>query len=116
MPNIVGPWLAGIFDSDKSAARAAHTSFQLVFRTEEKIKSVWIVYLGSILQYCSDVLFKETENTLSDERTTSPDNAAAKYARVATAAIYTIRQIIGEPTALLDCNVTWFLTSSRRSP
>ncbi|KAL8867408.1 MAG: hypothetical protein Q9174_005685, partial [Haloplaca sp. 1 TL-2023] len=94
MPNIVGPWLAGIFDSDKSAARAAHTSFQLVFRTEEKVKNVWVVYLGSILQYCSDALFKETENTLSDERTTSPDDAAAKYTRVATAAIYTIRQII----------------------
>ncbi|KAL8696693.1 MAG: hypothetical protein Q9201_007532, partial [Fulgogasparrea decipioides] len=94
MPDVVGPWLAGLFDGDKTISRTVQTSFKQVFHTEEKVKSVWIVYLGPILQYCTDAVFKETVHTLSDERTASPDDASAKHARVVAAAIFVVRYVI----------------------
>ncbi|KAL8716049.1 MAG: hypothetical protein Q9225_006265 [Loekoesia sp. 1 TL-2023] len=94
MPDVVGPWLAGIFDGDKTVSNAAKDSLKQVFQTEEKMKNVWRVYLGPIMQFCSDVVFKETVHTLSDERTVSPDDAFAKHARVVAAAIHVVRHII----------------------
>lgn len=76
-------------------SRSAQSSFKEVFQSEEKINNVWTVYSGSILQYCSDVVFKETVYTLSDERTVSPDDAAAKYARVVAAAVLVVRYVLG---------------------
>ncbi|KAL8734970.1 MAG: hypothetical protein Q9181_003002, partial [Wetmoreana brouardii] len=94
MPDVVGPWLAGLFDGDKTTSRTVHLSFKQVFHTEGKVENVWIVYLGPILQYCTDAVFKETVHTLSDERTVSPDDASAKHARVVAAAIYVVRYVI----------------------
>ncbi|KAL9599220.1 MAG: hypothetical protein Q9219_004001 [cf. Caloplaca sp. 3 TL-2023] len=94
MPDVVGAWLAGIYDGDRTVSNAAKDSLKQVFQTEKKIKNVWNVYLGSILQYCSDALFNESIHTLSDERTVSPDDAFAKHARVVSAAIHVMRHII----------------------
>ncbi|KAL9576378.1 MAG: hypothetical protein Q9212_007149, partial [Teloschistes hypoglaucus] len=94
MPDVVGAWLAGLFDGDKMVSRSAQSSFKEVFQSEEKINNVWTVYLVSILQYCSDAVFKETVYTLSDERTVSPDDAAAKYARVVAAAVLVVRYVL----------------------
>ncbi|KAL8807885.1 MAG: hypothetical protein Q9200_004485 [Gallowayella weberi] len=96
MPDIVGPWLAGFFDGDKMVARAAQESVKQTFQTEEKMQNVWKIYLGSILQFCSDAVFKETVNTLSDERSVSPDDASAKHARVVAATVSMVRHIIAE--------------------
>ncbi|KAL8988762.1 MAG: hypothetical protein Q9177_002214 [Variospora cf. flavescens] len=97
MPDIAGPWLAGMFDGDKAVNNAATESLKQVFQTEEKLKNVWKLYLGSILQYCSDAIFKETTNTLSDERIVSPDDAFAKHARVVASAVHVMRYAIGNP-------------------
>ncbi|KAL9030090.1 MAG: hypothetical protein Q9196_001753 [Gyalolechia fulgens] len=94
MPDIVGPWLAGIFDGDKMVCNAAKESLKQVFSTEEKMRNVWAVFLGSIMEYCSDAVFKETVQTLSDERTVSPDDAFVKHARVVAAAVHVVRYII----------------------
>ncbi|KAL8689551.1 MAG: hypothetical protein Q9218_004800, partial [Villophora microphyllina] len=102
MPDVVGPWLAGLFDGDKMVSRTAQSSFKEVFQSEEKINNVWTVYLESILQYCSDAVFKETIHTLSDERTVSPDDAAAKHARVVAAAIFVVRYILGRDSRSND--------------
>lgn len=97
MPDVVGPWLAGIFDGDKMVSNAAKDSLKQVFQTEGKMQNVWRVYLGSIMQFCSDAVFNETIHTLSDERTVSPDDAFAKHARVVAAAIHVVRYVIGTP-------------------
>lgn len=91
----MGSWLAGLYDSDKIVIRAAQESFKEVFPTEEKQKNVWRIYIESILRYVSDVVSKESVNTLSDERTTSPDDASTKYARVVGAAIYVVSYALG---------------------
>ena len=107
MPSIVSPWLAGLHDNDKSVARAAQESFIQVFSTDEKRNNVWVVYQDVILKYSSNVIVKETMNTLSDERTISPDDASAKYARVVGTAIlvvvHAISQFISRDSYSIDC-------------
>ncbi|MCJ1260822.1 hypothetical protein MMC22_000685 [Lobaria immixta] len=87
MPQIVSSWLAGLYDNDRSVTRSTRESLRQVFTSEEKLKSLWRVYQSSIVGYAEDAVEKETVNTLSDERSTSPDDASAKYARVVGAAI-----------------------------
>ena len=95
MPKVVGPWLAGLYDNDKTVIRAAQESFKQVFPSEEKMRNVWKVFHLSVLEYSRDAVLKETVYTLSDERTTSPDDAAAKYARMAGTAISLVTHIMG---------------------
>ena len=87
MPKVVAAWVAGQYDNDKSVSRAADESFRRVFSSEEKMKNVWRLYQISILEYARDVVVKETAHTLSDERTSSPDDSSAKYSRVVSASI-----------------------------
>jgi len=96
MAKIVGPWLAGLYDNDKTVSRATQESFKQVFTSEEKMKNVWIVYQEATLNYSRDAIMKETANTLSDERTTSPDDASAKYTRVVSAAILVVTHAISQ--------------------
>ena len=95
MPKIVGAWLCGLYDNDKLVTRAARDSFSQVFPNEEKQQNVWKLCQSSILEYCRDAIFKESTRTLSDERTTSPDDAEAKYARVVGSAISVVTQTLG---------------------
>lgn len=105
MSDVAGPWLAGTFDGDRMVSNAAKESLKHVFQSDEKLKDVWRAYLGSILQYCSDAVLKETANTLSDERTVSPDDAFAKHARVVASAIHVVRHAMGKQISYLGgCN------------
>ncbi|KAL8999416.1 MAG: hypothetical protein Q9169_001730 [Polycauliona sp. 2 TL-2023] len=94
MPDVVGAWLSGLFDGDKMVSRAAQESFIQTFQTDEKVKNVWKIYLGSILDFCSDALFKEKTTTLSDERTVSPDDASAKHARLIAAVLSVVLYVL----------------------
>ena len=95
MPRFVGAWMCGLYDNDKLVIRAARDSFAQVFHTEGKQQNVWKLCHYSILEFCSDVILKESSRTLSDERTTSPDDAEGKYARVVGSAIVVITQTLG---------------------
>lgn len=95
MPQIAGPWLAGLYDNDKSAARAAHESLKQVFASEEKMKGVWRVYQTAILEHATDTIINETIYSISDERTSSPDDASAKYTRVVGSAILLVTKVLG---------------------
>lgn len=95
MTTVVASWVSGQYDNDKLVNRAATDSFQLVFATEVKRKNVWRLYQASLAEYSRHVVVKESANTLSDERTTSPDDASAKYSSVVGAAITTLTNLIG---------------------
>ena len=94
MPKVAASWLAGQYDNDKSASRAANESLRQVFSSTEKMKTVWRLYQTSILEYARDVIVKETANTLSDKRTTSPDDSSAKYSRVVSASLMMVTHLI----------------------
>ncbi|MCJ1244899.1 hypothetical protein MMC30_002100 [Trapelia coarctata] len=90
MPKSVGAWLAGLQDNDRIVSRAAQGALEKVFPSEDKQKTVWKVFQQPILDYCRDAVLKQSVQTLSDERTASPDDAEAKYARVIGTAILTV--------------------------
>ena len=96
LQQVIGSWLAGLYDNDKSAGRAALDAFKQVFPSEEKMRNVWGVYLSSIMQFALDTIRKESPSTLSDERTTTPDDSTAKYSRVIGTIICMVTNAIGK--------------------
>ena len=95
LPQSIGAWVCGQYDSDRGVARSASDAIKQLFPTEEKLANVWRVYLSDILEFCSDAITTETVQTLSDERVISPDEAIGKYARVVSSAISALQYIIG---------------------
>ncbi|XHG07096.1 hypothetical protein AWENTII_010256 [Aspergillus wentii] len=95
LPKVVGAWLAGLYDNDRPVQRSAVESFTRVFSTDEKRNSVWKIYQSSVLDFADDVILQQTPLTLSDERTVKPDDAEAKYARVAGTALLLFNRILG---------------------
>ncbi|KAK4903385.1 hypothetical protein LTR27_000316 [Elasticomyces elasticus] len=96
LPKIAGPWLAGSYDSDRAAAKAAQEALAQVFSSPEKISGLKKTFQSAILSYCRDALLHETVLTLSDERTVSPDDAATTYARVVATSLAVVTNILGE--------------------
>ncbi|KAF2147496.1 uncharacterized protein K452DRAFT_348186 [Aplosporella prunicola CBS 121167] len=96
MPNIVGAWLAGLYDNDKAVAKSAQDAFNTVFPTPEKLRTVRKAFQQQTLEYCRTVIDKEAVDTLSDERNTSPDDALAKYNRVIASSISVIATLLME--------------------
>lgn len=94
LSKVIGAWLAGLYDNDKPVSRSALESLAQVFPTEEKRKNVWRIYQSSILDFVDDVILQQTPLTLSDERTVKPDDAQAKYARVAGTALSLFNRIL----------------------
>ncbi len=94
LPRVVGGWLAGTFDSDKSVSRAALEAFETAFPSGEKRKAVWKLYRGALFDYVEEAILGHTPQTLSDERNTSPDDAEAKYARVVSTAVLVFDQLL----------------------
>ncbi|KAL4806594.1 hypothetical protein BDV18DRAFT_137864 [Aspergillus unguis] len=98
LPKVVGAWLAGVYDNDKPVHQSAVESITRVFSTDEKRNAVWKVFQSSILDFVDDVILQQTPLTLSDERTVKPEDAEAKYARVAGTAILLFNRILGNTT------------------
>lgn len=75
-------------------SRAALDSFEIAFPSEEKRKAVWRFYQGALLGYAEDAVLRHTPQTLSDERSTSPDDAEAKYVRVVSTALLVLDRLL----------------------
>lgn len=52
------------------------------------------MYGKTLVDYVEDAVFVQTPNTLSDERSTTPEDAEAKFVRVVGNAMYMLRQVI----------------------
>ncbi|KAI9812264.1 MAG: hypothetical protein M1832_000454 [Thelocarpon impressellum] len=96
MPKVVGAWLSGLYDSDRLVSRTAREALERVFPSKEKIQNIWRAYERPILEFTRDSVLRETVQTLSDERTVSPDDAEAKYARVVATAISLLSSLLAE--------------------
>ncbi|KAJ9231554.1 hypothetical protein DTO207G8_7361 [Paecilomyces variotii] len=96
LPKVVGAWLAGLYDNDRPVVRSAQESFSRVFATEDKRASVWKIYQNAVLLFAEDVILHQNPLTLSDERTTKPDDAEAKYARVLGTALSLLTRILSQ--------------------
>ena len=100
LPRSIGAWICGQYDNDRGVARSASDALKQVFPSEEKLANVWRVYLPNILEFCRDAITKESVQTLSDERITSPDEAAGKYARVISTSVSALQHVLSKYTKL----------------
>ncbi|KAK3071158.1 hypothetical protein LTR53_009128, partial [Teratosphaeriaceae sp. CCFEE 6253] len=94
LPKIAGPWLAGCYDNDRAAAKAASDAFKAVFASTEKVLGLKKTFHGVILAYCRDAVLNETVQTLSDERTVTRDDAAATYGRVVATSLAVVADLL----------------------
>jgi hypothetical protein len=94
LPKIIGSWLAGTYDSDKGVARSAQDALEAAFSTVEKRDALWKVYRQALLDHVEDAVLVQSQQTLSDERTTSPDDSEAKHVRVMSTAAFVLLQLI----------------------
>lgn len=94
MPTIVGAWMSGLHDTDKAVSRAAEDAFQAVFASPEKQMNVLKVYQQQVLEFSRDALLRESEKTLSDERTTTPEDAEAKYHRLVASCLALVDSLL----------------------
>jgi hypothetical protein len=91
---VIGAWLSGIYDSDRLVARTAQDSISTAFNTEDKRRTLWKVYRGTLVEYANDAILVQTSQTLSDERSTTPDDAESKFIRVVGNAVQLLSQVI----------------------
>ncbi|KAH7353820.1 hypothetical protein B0T11DRAFT_121007 [Plectosphaerella cucumerina] len=86
IPRIVGTWLAGLYDKDRGVSRAADQGLSSFLNSPDKVVMFWTKCQSQILTYATEAI-QETQETLSDERSTTPDDAEAKYFRVVGASL-----------------------------
>lgn len=90
----IGPWLAGLYDTDKSVVTAAEHAIDIVFPTQDKKDSLTKVFESTLLDYIYDVVACQSIQSLSDERYVAKDEAEAKYYRTVRAAIALFTQLL----------------------
>lgn len=93
IPKIVGAWLAGLYDRDRGVARAASDGLSSLINTPEKVAAFWRKCQVQILDYAIDAI-RETQDTLSDERSTNKDDAEAKYLRVVAGSLSLVLSLL----------------------
>ncbi|PHH61640.1 hypothetical protein CDD81_8104 [Ophiocordyceps australis] len=86
IPKIVGAWLAGLYDRDRVVARAARNGLSSLLSSPEKMSAFWVKCRSQILDFATQAV-QETQDTLSDERSTTFEDAEAKYFRVIAASL-----------------------------
>ncbi|KHN98414.1 C3HC4 type (RING finger) zinc finger containing protein [Metarhizium album ARSEF 1941] len=86
VPKIVGPWLAGLYDRDRMVVRAAHDGLSSFLTTPDRLRAFWVKCHPQILEFAIQAI-RETQATLSDERSTTAEDAEAKYFRVVTSSL-----------------------------
>ena len=94
MPKICPPWLAGLYDNDKGVSKAAQEALTSLFSSKEKLIGLRKAYQQPILLYCTSVIRNETVDSLSDARTSSTDDAEAKYARTVATSICLLQDLL----------------------
>ncbi|KAI1639300.1 hypothetical protein F4809DRAFT_158751 [Biscogniauxia mediterranea] len=104
IPKIVGSWLAGTFDRDRAVSRAATEGLSSFLTTPEKVAQFWKRCQQQIIDYASDAI-KETPDTLSDQRSTSADDAEAKCHRVLSGGLVLVLNLLQrlDPTEIEKC-------------
>jgi len=91
---IVGCWLAGLYDTDRQVSQAAGESLRKVYDSQIKIRQLWKDYQKPILDYWVNSILHERPETLSDVRNSTPADMEAKYARVVSGGLLSIGHLI----------------------
>ncbi|KAM3542587.1 hypothetical protein ARSEF1564_004507 [Beauveria bassiana] len=93
IPKVVGAWLAGLYDRDRAVARAASDGLGSFLTSPEKADAFWKKCQPQILAFALEAI-QETQDSLSDERSTTKEDAEAKYFRVINASLSLILRLL----------------------
>ncbi|KAG7138433.1 E3 ubiquitin-protein ligase listerin like [Verticillium longisporum] len=102
VPKVVGTWLAGTTDKDRAVANAASQGLSSLLTNIDKVLAFWKKCQHQILTYSAEAI-RETKDTLSDERSTTADDAEAKYFRVVNSSLSLVLELLQKlEQAVLD--------------
>lgn len=109
LPAFVAPWVAGAFDRDRRVSKAASDGLSSFLPTKEKEDTFWKSIQTRALDFATEAV-RETPDTLSDERSTTKQDAEAKYHRVLGASLCLVLNLLakGDPSTLRDGLVEYF--------
>ncbi|KAG7124989.1 E3 ubiquitin-protein ligase listerin like [Verticillium longisporum] len=93
VPKVVGTWLAGTTDKDRAVANAASQGLSSLLTNIDKVLAFWKKCQPQILTYAAEAI-RETKDTLSDERSTTADDAEAKYFRVVNSSLSLVLELL----------------------
>lgn len=91
--SLMGAWLLCQCDTYPTVSAAATQAFQSAF-PPAKQTDVLVYCRTEITQYLTDQLLNQTPHTLSDPKTTDPDDMQNKYLRVMTSSLYALRKLL----------------------
>ncbi|KAK3988385.1 E3 ubiquitin-protein ligase listerin [Cladorrhinum sp. PSN332] len=113
LPSFVAPWVAGSFDRDRRVSKAASDGLASFLQTKEKEDAFWRSIQTRALEFATEAA-KETADTLSDERSTTKQDAEAKYHRVMGASLCLVLNLLrrGDLGTLRDGLVEYFKVDS----
>ncbi|KAK4226614.1 E3 ubiquitin-protein ligase listerin [Podospora fimiseda] len=109
LPLFVAPWVAGSFDRDRRVSKAASDGLSSFLQTKEKEDAFWRSIQTKVLEFATEAS-RETPDTLSDERSTTKQDAEAKYHRVMGATLCLVINLLarGDLATLLDGLTEYF--------
>ncbi|GLV42170.1 Listerin E3 ubiquitin protein ligase 1 [Carabus blaptoides fortunei] len=81
LKQLAGPWFTSQYDTYPPAASAATLSFEDAFPSNKQQEAI-VFCQEDILSYICDNITVQTAQTLSNPKTTSPEEAEAKYERL----------------------------------
>ncbi|XP_060079662.1 E3 ubiquitin-protein ligase listerin-like [Ylistrum balloti] len=91
--SLMGAWLLCQCDTYPTVAAAATQAFQSAF-PPTKQTDVLVFCRIEIAQFLTDQLLNQTANSLSDPKSTDPDDMQNKYLRVMTSSLYSLRKLL----------------------
>lgn len=98
----IGPWVTGLYDTDKLVVIAAENALDLVFPTQEKKEALYKVFEQTLLEYIHNVIAVETMSSLSDERFVTKEEAEHKYYRTQRASVALLEELLKKDTKKHD--------------
>lgn len=93
LKDIIGIWLLGRFDSATEVARLAQSSFEKAF--PDKLDLVLKFTQNEIIEFIINCILRQTAESMSDVRYTSPEEISDKYARVVSGAFLVLQLLLG---------------------
>ncbi|XP_066277345.1 E3 ubiquitin-protein ligase listerin-like isoform X3 [Branchiostoma lanceolatum] len=90
LKHLMGIWLLSQCDTYVPSADAARLAFSSAFPQNKQAEAL-VFCKHEVLTHLQDNLFKQTPQTMSDPKTTSPEEVEAKYQRVVTASLMAIK-------------------------
>ncbi|OAA76610.1 Zinc finger, RING/FYVE/PHD-type [Akanthomyces lecanii RCEF 1005] len=93
IPKVVGAWLAGLYDRDRAVARAASDGLGSFLTSPEKADAFWKKCQPQILAFALEAI-QENEESLSDGRSTTKEDAETKYFRVVNASLSLVLRLL----------------------